>query len=185
MGLAAVVYVVLFIWLGIATLRNGHGWLFFFGIFFPILWIFGAFARPANPLHRRRPWGTDCDPETTDTAGNNSGGQIDRKCPDLGLPSPCLSGSELNQRSPGPESARRLARIGCLPWLTVAYAEVRLLNGDVFTVEGTLDEVESKLSDAARSGQSRLAWFTEYGTDDSVGMNPAHIASLKVSENSG
>ncbi|HEY6770853.1 MAG TPA: hypothetical protein VI035_00220 [Solirubrobacterales bacterium] len=66
----------------------------------------------------------------------------------------------------------------------MAHAEVRLVNGDVFTVEGTLDEVESKLSDAARSGQSRLAWFTEYGTDESVGVNPAHIASLKVSETS-
>jgi hypothetical protein len=44
--LAAVLYIGLFFWLGLATLRNGHGWLFFFGIFFPILWIFGAFARP-------------------------------------------------------------------------------------------------------------------------------------------
>ena len=73
---------------------------------------------------------------------------------------------------------------GCLPWLAVGYAEVRLLNGDVFVVQGTLDEVESKLSDAARSGQSRLAWFTEYGTDGSVGVNPAHVASLKVAETS-
>jgi hypothetical protein len=64
----------------------------------------------------------------------------------------------------------------------VNYAEVRLLNGEVLTVEGTLDEVESKLSDAARSGQSRLAWFTEYGTDGSVGVNPAHVTSLKISE---
>jgi hypothetical protein len=64
----------------------------------------------------------------------------------------------------------------------VSYAEVRLLNGDVFTVEGTLDEVESKLSDAARSGQSRLAWFTEYGTDGSVAVNPVHVTTLKVSE---
>jgi len=63
----------------------------------------------------------------------------------------------------------------------VGYAEVRLLNGDVFTVEGTL-EIESKLSDAARSGQSRLAWFTEYGTDGSVGVNPAPVPTLKVSE---
>jgi hypothetical protein len=30
------------------TLRNGREWLFFFGIFFPILLIFGAFARPAE-----------------------------------------------------------------------------------------------------------------------------------------
>ncbi len=71
-----------------------------------------------------------------------------------------------------------------IKWPVVGYAEVRLLSGDVFTVEGTLEEVESKLSDAARSGQSRLAWFTEYGTDGSVGVNPAHVASLKVSETS-
>jgi hypothetical protein len=64
----------------------------------------------------------------------------------------------------------------------VGYAEVRLLNGDVFTVEATVDEVESKLSDAARSGQSRLAWFTEYGTDGSLGVNPVHVTTLKVSE---
>jgi hypothetical protein len=64
----------------------------------------------------------------------------------------------------------------------VDYAKVRLLHGDVFTVEGTPDEVESKLSDAARSGQSRLAWFTEYGTDGSLGVNPVHVATLKVSE---
>jgi hypothetical protein len=29
------------------TLRNGDGWMCFLGIFFPILWIFGAFMRPA------------------------------------------------------------------------------------------------------------------------------------------
>jgi len=52
--------------------------------------------------------------------------------------------------------AKRCAWAGRLPWLPVGYAEVRLLNGDVFTVEGTLDELEGKLSDAARSGQSRL-----------------------------
>ena len=56
------------------------------------------------------------------------------------------------------------------------------MNGDTFTVEGTMDEVEGKLSDAARSGQSRLAWFTEHGTGGSIGINPAHVASLKVSE---
>ena len=67
----------------------------------------------------------------------------------------------------------------------MAYAELRLVNGDVFTVEGTLEDVESTLSDAARSGQSRLAWFTEYGTDSSVGVNPAHVVSLKLSETSG
>jgi hypothetical protein len=66
----------------------------------------------------------------------------------------------------------------------VAHAEIRLVNGDVFTVDGTLDEVEKELSDAARSAQSRLAWFNEYGADGSVGINPAHVAALRVSENS-
>ena len=47
-GLYALLWIALFIWLGLRTLRNRHGWLFFFGIFFPILWIIGAFMRPAD-----------------------------------------------------------------------------------------------------------------------------------------
>lgn len=66
--------------------------------------------------------------------------------------------------------------------LPVRYAELRLLSGEVLTVEGTLDEVEKGLSDAARSGQARLAWFKERGTDGSVGVNPAHVATLRASE---
>jgi len=46
--LAVVLWIVLFIWLGLRTLRNGHGWMFFLGIFFPLLWVFGAFAGPAD-----------------------------------------------------------------------------------------------------------------------------------------
>jgi hypothetical protein len=52
----------------------------------------------------------------------------------------------------------------------------------VFTVEGTVDEVEKRLSDAARSGQARLAWFKERSTEGSVGVNPAHVATLRASE---
>jgi hypothetical protein len=48
--LLAIVYIAMFIWLGLTTLRRGHGWLFFFGIFFPILWIFGAFTPGPNDL---------------------------------------------------------------------------------------------------------------------------------------
>ena len=67
-----------------------------------------------------------------------------------------------------------------IPWTEVAYAEVKLLNGEVLVVEGSLDQVEAKLSDAARSGQSRLAWFTEHPSDSSVGLHPAHVVSLKA-----
>jgi ABC-type multidrug transport system permease subunit len=41
-------YLFLLIFLGIRTLKNGHGWLFFFGIFLPLLWLIGAFMRPTN-----------------------------------------------------------------------------------------------------------------------------------------
>jgi hypothetical protein len=63
----------------------------------------------------------------------------------------------------------------------VPHAEIRLGNGDVYTVAGTLDEVEKDLSDAARSGQARLAWFKEHNTDEPVGINPTHVAALKAS----
>jgi Short C-terminal domain len=41
-------YLLVAVTLGIATLRNGHGWMFFFGLFFPVLWIFGAFMQPTE-----------------------------------------------------------------------------------------------------------------------------------------
>jgi hypothetical protein len=44
--LLAVAYIAIFFWLGLATLRNGHGFLFFIGIFIPLFWIFGAFSGP-------------------------------------------------------------------------------------------------------------------------------------------
>ena len=62
--------------------------------------------------------------------------------------------------------------------------EIRLASGDVFTVDGTTDEVERALSDAARSGQSRLAWLKECGTGDPIGINPAHVITLRLSETS-
>ena len=41
-----ILYLIVAVTLGVMTLRNGHGWMFFIGIFFPILWIFGAFMKP-------------------------------------------------------------------------------------------------------------------------------------------
>lgn len=56
--------------------------------------------------------------------------------------------------------------------------------GGVLGVEGSLSEVEKALSDAARSGQSRLAWFKERGRDDLVGINPAHVIALRAGDSS-
>lgn len=44
--LFAVLYVVILITLGLATLRKGHILLFCVGIIFPILWIIGALMAP-------------------------------------------------------------------------------------------------------------------------------------------
>ena len=41
-----ILYFTLLFTLGLVTLRNGHGWMFFFGIFFPLLWLFGALMEP-------------------------------------------------------------------------------------------------------------------------------------------
>ena len=48
-GIGGVFLYLLVLWtLGLATLRNGHGWMFFLGIFVPYLWIFGALMRPTE-----------------------------------------------------------------------------------------------------------------------------------------
>lgn len=44
--LLAVLYLSLFVALGLATLRKGHTALFIFGIFLPVLWIVGALMQP-------------------------------------------------------------------------------------------------------------------------------------------
>ena len=41
-------YLVVLLTLGLSTLRNGHGWMFFFGFFFPLLWLIGAFMTPTS-----------------------------------------------------------------------------------------------------------------------------------------
>ena len=58
-------------------------------------------------------------------------------------------------------------------------SELRLANGDVYRVKGGVEEIEKTLSDAARSGQSRLAWFVEHDAEGPLGVNPAQVAALK------
>lgn len=44
--LLGVLYLVALIALGVTTLRRGHYFLFFLGIFFPLLWVLGAILAP-------------------------------------------------------------------------------------------------------------------------------------------
>ena len=41
-GVGGLIWLVLLLTLGIITLRKGHGWLFFFGLFIPLFWLMGA-----------------------------------------------------------------------------------------------------------------------------------------------
>jgi len=42
----AVVYLMILVTLGLATLRKGHMFLFFLGIILPFLWVIGALIGP-------------------------------------------------------------------------------------------------------------------------------------------
>ena len=44
----AFLYLVLVFTLGMMTLRKGHGWMFFFGIFMPLFWLIGALIGPTR-----------------------------------------------------------------------------------------------------------------------------------------
>jgi hypothetical protein len=41
-GVFAVVYIVLFLWLGLRSIKHGHWIMFLIGIFIPIFWIIGG-----------------------------------------------------------------------------------------------------------------------------------------------
>ena len=51
--LLGILYVVLLITLGVMTFRKGHYWLFFIGIFFPVLWIIGGVIGPTEAAASR------------------------------------------------------------------------------------------------------------------------------------
>ena len=60
--------------------------------------------------------------------------------------------------------------------------DLHMANGERLNVTGTLEEVEKTLSDAARSGQSRLAWLTDAESKALVGVNPAQVSTVRLSD---
>ena len=48
-GLAALLWLVLLISLGMTTIRKGHWVMFILGIFLPIFWIIGVLMPPTTP----------------------------------------------------------------------------------------------------------------------------------------
>jgi hypothetical protein len=50
-----VLYITLWVTLGMTTLRKGHIALFWFGIIFPVLWIVGALMEPTPAVAAAEP----------------------------------------------------------------------------------------------------------------------------------
>jgi hypothetical protein len=57
---------------------------------------------------------------------------------------------------------------------------LHMANGERLEVKGTLEEVEKTLGDAARSGQSRLAWLTDADEERPVGVNPVQVSTVSA-----
>ena len=64
--------------------------------------------------------------------------------------------------------------------------EIRLAGSerDVIVAE-SVEQVEKLLSDAARSGQSRLAWLRELPDSQPIAINPTYVISLRAAPSGG
>jgi hypothetical protein len=63
----------------------------------------------------------------------------------------------------------------------VTRTDITMASGERLTVNGSRDEVEKAISDAARSGQTRLAWLADADTGEPVAVNPAQVSTLRAS----
>lgn len=53
-----ILYILLLVTLGIATLRKGHWVMFILGIFLPLFWVIGALMGPTEAASRPAPVGS-------------------------------------------------------------------------------------------------------------------------------
>ena len=54
-----------------------------------------------------------------------------------------------------------------------------LATGEALVVQGSPDDVARQLENAARSSAGTLAWFHEPSADDPLGVNPAHVVTVR------
>ena len=54
-----------------------------------------------------------------------------------------------------------------------------LVTGDSLEVEGSIQDVERRLSDASRSTSGALAWLKDAATEEAVGVNPEHVVTIR------
>jgi hypothetical protein len=57
-----------------------------------------------------------------------------------------------------------------------------MVNGERFSIEGEPVDVEKLIIGAARGSIMQLAWLEEAGSGRPLGVNPAHVVSLRASD---
>jgi hypothetical protein len=61
-------------------------------------------------------------------------------------------------------------------------AEITVITGDRYRVEGDVKDVERTILDAARGSILQLAWFRDAGTGEDFAVNPEHVVRLRAVE---
>jgi hypothetical protein len=57
-----------------------------------------------------------------------------------------------------------------------------LITGEQIEVVGLAEDVGQLLQNAARSTQGTLAWLEEAGSGEALGVNPAHVVTIRAGE---
>ena len=70
--------------------------------------------------------------------------------------------------------ARRLPRVPA--------TELTMVNGERYMIGGEALDVEKAIIAAARGSIMQLAWLEEAESSRSLGVNPAHVVSLRAVE---
>jgi hypothetical protein len=58
-------------------------------------------------------------------------------------------------------------------------SELIVVGGERFQVQGTLEEVEARILNAARGSILELVWLTEAEAGHPIALNPAYIVALR------
>jgi hypothetical protein len=62
----------------------------------------------------------------------------------------------------------------------VEATQITLVTGERCVVRGLLTDVEATVIAASRGSIMQLAWMTETASEESIGINPACIVSLRA-----
>jgi hypothetical protein len=61
----------------------------------------------------------------------------------------------------------------------VPSTKLLLVTSEQLEVQEAIEHVEKRLQNAARSTPGTLAWLTDAGTEEQVGVNPNHVMTLR------